>query len=228
MQGKPQFSFSFDYPNFLIPNYLHFRAWHLSYLNSKENNTISLGSQISCVSKIMDQESSSETLPREFQSHSEPCIILTSKKVFSQKKVKQFKFEEVKPEGKNPKKLPQKETRNVGSNLLRIFLKNLLELKIFNSAIQSVLIRNGGHYTSDQFYLWLHSFNINFKNYIKSGEIKKVVGREQPEIFKKLFIFLLKDYSDKSGLAHVLTSRRIEKNSIKMHIKGLRTLFREV
>jgi hypothetical protein len=54
------------------------------------------------------------------------------------------------------------------------------------------------------------------------------VGKEQPEIFKKLFILLLKEYAGTIGLSHVLTSRRIEKSSIKMHIRGLQDLFRDV
>jgi hypothetical protein len=34
------------------------------------------------------------------------------------------------------KKIPQKESRNVSSNLIRIFLKNLIELKFFDPLIE--------------------------------------------------------------------------------------------
>ena len=39
---------------------------------------------------------------------------------------------------KQQKKCVQKETRNINSNLLRIFLKNLIELRIYNQKIDKI------------------------------------------------------------------------------------------
>jgi len=55
----------------------------------------------------------------------------------------------------------------------------------------------------------MHSFEIDFKNYIKKEEIRKMMisnnQRNMQGIIKSLFIF----YYKQIGILHSLTSRRI-------------------
>ena len=61
----------------------------------------------------------------------------------------------------------QKENRNVASNLLRIFFKNILELNSYDDIIISVISKNQLQCTVEDFLRWLEKFKINYKNYIK-------------------------------------------------------------
>jgi len=42
----------------------------------------------------------------------------------------------------------QKETRNINSNLMRIFLKNLIELKVYTPKINMISTRLGSIFTT--------------------------------------------------------------------------------
>lgn len=129
---------------------------------------------------------------------------------------------------KQQKKCVQKETRNINSNLLRIFLKNLIELRIYNQKIDKISAQLNANFDKEQFYLWIESFNINFKNYIRTTQVCKMLKRNQPEHFRKTFSILLANYSREIGLLHCLTSKRIEQSSIRMHLEGLKNLSKDL
>jgi hypothetical protein len=91
MQLSPSLVYPLHFPSFALSACSQLQPWHLSFFLQKENSIDNVTSSISFVSKNVDQENSSDASPREFTSHSQPCIILTSKKMFSSKKVKQSK-----------------------------------------------------------------------------------------------------------------------------------------
>ena len=47
---------------------------------------------------------------------------------------------------------------------------------------------------------------------------------KQPTPFRKIFTLLLKHYQHDIGRTHSLTSKRIERDAMKMHVVGLRDL----
>lgn len=116
----------------------------------------------------------------------------------------------------------------MGSNLLRIFLKSVLELRSFERAICSYFQRSGLSLSSQDFYEWLISFNINCRNYVKMSEVKRILDDKEPADFKKTFMMLLKIYCGGKGLLHSLTSRRMEKGAACLHVSGLRQLWEDV
>ena len=61
----------------------------------------------------------------------------------------------------------QKENRNVASNLLRIFFKNILEVSAYDGVIADIVRKHRIEHSVEDFINWLEKFKINFKNYIK-------------------------------------------------------------
>ncbi len=56
----------------------------------------------------------------------------------------------------------------------------------------------------------------------------KVLDPQQPVHFTRTFLILLTHFCRGTGLAHCLTSKRIERNSVRMHLEGLRLLTRDL
>lgn len=81
----------------------------------------------------------------------------------------------------------QKENRNVVSNLLRVLLKNILEVHLYDSIIEGLIAKKGLAIDREQFCFWLANFKINFKNYIKPKEIHKILKAKQSEQFQYVF-----------------------------------------
>jgi len=73
-----------------------------------------------------------------------------------------------------PRRTIQKESRNVASNLMRIFLKNVMELRSYDETIQKIIKQRQLTISNEAFYDWLLSFNINFKNYIRFTELRRL------------------------------------------------------
>lgn len=129
---------------------------------------------------------------------------------------------------KTSKKSRQKETRNISSNLLRIFFKNLIELKFYDRKLTLIASRFKTGFTNDSFYSWIEGFGINFKNYIRESQVNQIIKQNQPLHFRKAFVVLLDLYCKECGVLHCLTSKRIERNSVKMHLEGAKNLWSDV
>ena len=112
---------------------------------------------------------------------------------------------------KSKRRVPhiQKDNRNVASNLLRIFFKNILEVNVYDSIIESIIQKNKIGRTLMDFLKWLEKFKINYKNYIKPAEIKKIMSAKHSDDYQKIFVILLDHYRQEMGLLHCLTSKRI-------------------
>ena len=76
----------------------------------------------------------------------------------------------------------------------------------------------------EDFHKWLLSFNINFKNYIRLGEVRRMMDAKEDKEMRGILRMLIKRYIGGIGLAHCLTSRRIERAATGMHLSGLREL----
>lgn len=72
------------------------------------------------------------------------------------------------------KKTAQKETRNVSSNLMRIFLKNVIELRGYDQSVSRMIEIRGIEVSLQGFHEWLGSFGINYKNYIRFTELRRL------------------------------------------------------
>jgi hypothetical protein len=110
------------------------------------------------------------------------------------------------------------------SNLLRIFFKNTLEMRIYGTVIDSWLAKFSSSNSREDFYSWLGSFSIDFKNYIRFTELNKVFTPHARPDFLALLRVLLRVHLRETGLAHSLTSKRIESGAVRMHLEGLRLL----
>jgi hypothetical protein len=75
-----------------------------------------------------------------------------------------------------------------------------------------------------EFHSWLAAFSINYKNYIRFTEIKRVINDTKHQDMSGIFRMLLRHYSRGVGTEHCLTSRRIERAAMGMHLAGLREL----
>ncbi len=75
--------------------------------------------------------------------------------------------------------------------------------------MERIIKKRGLDITVHEFHEWMHSFEIDFKNYIKKEEIRKMmISNNQMDmqgIIKSLFIL----YYKQIGILHSLTSRRI-------------------
>lgn len=130
--------------------------------------------------------------------------------------------------GKGAKKIVQKDSRNVMSNLLRIFFKNILEVDFYGELVERALPKLKWGQKREDFYEWLAHFGINFKNYIRLGQIRKIFAHPDSLPQQKLLLILLESYLTGYAVSHCLTSKRIEVSAIKMHLEGLRSLRAEL
>ena len=112
----------------------------------------------------------------------------------------------------------------MASNLLRIFFKNILEVRKYDALIESVIRRYKIAHKVNDFLLWLERFKVNYKNYIKPTDITKIMTVRHSEDNQKIFMILLRHYMKDIGILHCATSKRIELINLKKHLKGLRAL----
>ena len=118
----------------------------------------------------------------------------------------------------------QKENRNVASNLLRIFFKNILEVRKYDALIELIIKKYKIVHKVSDFLLWLERFKVNYKNYIKPTDITKIMTIRHSEDNQRIFMILLRHYIKDIGISHCATSKRIELENLKKHLKGLRAL----
>lgn len=111
---------------------------------------------------------------------------------------------------------------------MRIFLKNVIELRVYDHSIRKMMERERMEATLDDFHEWLTSFGINYKNYIKIAELKRLFKGTERRNMYAIIRALFKSYTSGLGISHTLTSKRIERTSTAMHLDGLRKLKREL
>lgn len=82
--------------------------------------------------------------------------------------------------------------------------------------------------TCEDFYRWLEGYGINYKNYIRFCSVKKIMATKKRKDLLALFRVLLKEYIKVSAITHCLTSKRIDRASMEMHLEGLRQLKKDL
>ena len=107
---------------------------------------------------------------------------------------------------------------------MRIFLKNVVELRAYDGAVRRMIERGRMELTLQGFYEWLGSFGINYKNYIKITELKRLFKETERRDMHAIIRALFRSYAGGLGISHTLTSKRIERESTAMHLEGLRKL----
>ena len=118
----------------------------------------------------------------------------------------------------------QKSGRNVHSNLLRIFFKNLLEMRVYDRVLDRAIRNNKWSVGVKEFHRWLREFGVNFKNYVRVAQVKAILACDGQKEMVMLLRLALRHYLEEQGKAHSLTSRRIEQSAIPQHLEGLREL----
>jgi 2-polyprenyl-3-methyl-5-hydroxy-6-metoxy-1,4-benzoquinol methylase len=82
----------------------------------------------------------------------------------------------------------------------------------------SVISKHQLQCTVEDFLSWIYKFKINYKNYIKPTEIKRILTHKNSLHFQLIFKVLLNNYMKDVGLSHCLTSKRIERPCIMRHL----------
>ena len=95
-------------------------------------------------------------------------------------------------------------------------------MKTFDQSIQKNIERLDLNISQQDFHTWLLSFNINFKNYIRSAQIKHIFTAPDCSAFQRILLRLLREYLKTHAVLHCLTSKKIEAGSVGMHLSGLR------
>lgn len=92
--------------------------------------------------------------------------------------------------------------------------------------IDRIIARHSLSFSVADFYSWLCSFNINFKNYIRFKQILKILSLEGVRVksYQRVLILLLQKYLSDFCMQHSLTSRKINGKGKRMHIEGIRLL----
>lgn len=88
-------------------------------------------------------------------------------------------------------KVAQKESRNVLSNLLRILFKNILEVRMYEDLISKIIGINHLNTTVEDFYLWLETYGINYKNYIRFNSVKRIMVTKRRKDHLLIFRIIL-------------------------------------
>lgn len=104
------------------------------------------------------------------------------------------------------------------SNLLRIFLRNVLDNGTYEELIIKIIKRHNFALNSNDFYRWLYSFNINFKNYVRFRQLTKIFISKHTIEYQKILLLLFEDFFNNDCTSHCLTSRKITGSGRKMHL----------
>lgn len=82
-------------------------------------------------------------------------------------------------------------------------------MKTFDNSIQKNIERLDLNISKQDFHSWLLSFNINFKNYIRSAQIQQIFTAPDCGDFQKILLRLLREYLKTHAVLHSLTSKKI-------------------
>lgn len=99
---------------------------------------------------------------------------------------------------------------------------------MYEDLINKIIALHGFSTTSEEFYRWLESYGINYKNYIRFCSVKKIMGSKKRKDHLAIFRILIKEYIKVSAITHCLTSKRIDRASMEMHLEGLRQLKKDL
>ncbi len=99
---------------------------------------------------------------------------------------------------------------------------------MYDELITKVIGINQLDTTLEEFYLWLESYNINFKNYIRFASVRKIMTSRKRKDHLLIFRVILEEYVKVTAISHCLTSKRIDKESVRMHLMGLRQLKKDL
>lgn len=98
----------------------------------------------------------------------------------------------------------------MASNLFRVFLKNVLEVRLYDKIIERIIVKQCLSVSCEQFLSWLLSFKINFRNYIKPREINKIARTKHCEQHQLIYRVILREFMTQMGITHCLTSKRLD------------------
>ena len=82
-------------------------------------------------------------------------------------------------------------------------------MKTFDDSIQKNIERLDLNISKQEFHSWLLSFNINYKNYIRSVQIKQIFAAPDCSDFQRILLKLLREYLKTHAVLHCLTSKKI-------------------
>lgn len=82
-------------------------------------------------------------------------------------------------------------------------------MKTFDDSIQKNIERLDLNISKQEFHSWLLSFNINYKNYIRSVQIKQIFAAADCSDFQRILLKLLREYLKTHAVLHCLTSKKI-------------------
>lgn len=82
-------------------------------------------------------------------------------------------------------------------------------MKTFDDSIQKNIERLDLNISKQEFHSWLLSFNINYKNYIRSAQIKQIFAAADCSDFQRILLKLLREYLKTHAVLHCLTSKKI-------------------
>lgn len=114
------------------------------------------------------------------------------------------------------------------SNLLRILFKNILEVRMYDELILRVIAHHHFATSLEDFYRWLEGYGVNYKNYIRFCAVKKIMSSKKRKDHLAIFRVLLHEYIKVGAITHCLTSKRIDRASMEMHLVGLRQLKKDL
>lgn len=111
---------------------------------------------------------------------------------------------------------------------MRILFKNIIEVRMYDNLIERTIAANHFKTDPEEFYRWLESYSVNYKNYIRFASVKKIMTTRKRRDHLTILRVIIQDYVKVEAISHCLTSKRIDRKSVVMHLKGLRQLKKEL
>lgn len=114
------------------------------------------------------------------------------------------------------------------SNLLRHLFKSILEVRNYDELVEKIIARYKLPITVDAFNIWLYSHRINYKRYLRLSTVRFLFRSSKDPEMSLILRVLLTEFVRNYCISHFLTSKRMGKNSSKMHMTGARNLLEEM
>lgn len=118
----------------------------------------------------------------------------------------------------------QKENRNVYSNILRNFFRKINDVSKIEKLVSLIIDKRGLRLSAEDFFEYVRRLKVNHGKYLRFKKLRQVFVDQNMKECSMVFRILFEHFKADELLVQTLTSRKIGKWSVVLHLKGIRDL----
>lgn len=116
----------------------------------------------------------------------------------------------------------QKENRNVYSNILRNFFRKINDASKIEKLVRSIIDKRGMSLSTEDFLGYVRKIKVNHGKYLRFKKLRPLFNDQNMKEHSMIFRILFEHFKADELLVQTLTSRKIGKWSVILHLKGIK------